>query len=237
MTDQPKRRSSDRVPLDRKLTILVAQGRWREINDIGKTHGWTSPEMVRFADTNLPSSDCPTCGQQFCQTSKRMKYCSDDCRRVSANERDRLRERAKASADGLPPYRQAALAARHEYCVRLERDDVEETRRWCYIVMLVQTLFGKHALIRRWSRKGTERWQSAQKEFDTNSAALDEMNIVVAACLKKGYALLPTEENLHAARVLKPGRVPGAPTGGTATTSSSPVPVASPASTRGQTVE
>lgn len=204
----PSRPVSDYVSLMRKVKLLSLRGLWPELERVASEHGWYSREVEEFADRHLPSGVCPVCARQFCQTTKRAKYCSPRCRQAAANERDRLRRRSAPVGDGLPPHRQLALASHQECSVRLERDprDKGEHRRF-YTLMVVQTLFGKTALVRRWGRCDVAGAQSLTTELDSGEAALAELDRVVALCLARGYRLLPAEPNPHASRVLRPGQV------------------------------
>lgn len=200
---------SDCVSLKRKVVLLTQRGLWPALEQVAAEHGWLSREVEEFAARHLPSEVCPVCERRFCQTTKRAKYCSAACRQAAANERDKLRRRAAPSGDGLPPHRQVALAAHQEWSVRLERGpgDKGDHRRF-YALMVVQTLFGKTALIRRWGRTDVAAApQTLTVELDSLDVALAELDRVVATCLKRGYRLLPAEPNPHASRVLRPGQV------------------------------
>jgi predicted DNA-binding WGR domain protein len=202
--------NQDRVPLRKKLTLLTRQGHWPAIESIARTYGWHSPELVAFADAHLPSCVCPVCNKQFCLASKRVKYCSEACRLKAAGERDHHRVRHPSGpSGGLPQQRQAALASHQEYCLRLERHIPEEGTRRFYDLMIIQTLFGKTALIRRWGRIGTDRSQSLTTEHNDGESALTEMDRIVSMCLRRGYELLPFER--RPMRVLKPGRIGATP--------------------------
>lgn len=210
MREQPPSQSvSDCVSLKRKVAVLTRRGLWPALEKVATEHGWLSPEVEAFVAGHLPSEVCPVCARQFCQTTKRAKYCSATCRQAAANERDKLRRRAAPARDGLPPHRHVALAAHQECSVRLERGlgDTSDHRRF-YSLMLVQTLFGKTALIRRWGRSDVAGSpQTLTVELDSLEVALAELDRAVAVCIKRGYQLLPAEPNPHASRVLRPGQV------------------------------
>lgn len=212
MTDPSATDQTDRVPLKRKIAFLTQRGHWPEIEAIAAKHGWHSPELATFVDGHLPTCVCPACGACFSLTTRRVRYCSETCRKLAANARDRERRHGShASAGGLPAHRQVALAERQEFSVRLERHVPDRQDHRFYQLKVVQTLFGKTALIRTWGRTDADRTQTLTLELDSRDSALAEMDRIVTACLKRGYSLLPSEESRQPLRFLRPGRNGSAP--------------------------
>lgn len=186
---------NDRLPFQRKVNLLSDRGLWPKMEELSKLHGWHSAEMLAFIDANLPKAPCPICDNEFYVYSKRVKYCSDRCRRAAAAGNERSRNNvATATLPTAPEEAKKPKAENNgDLCVRLERlgDDPEDRR--FYILMVVQDLFGAVALVRRWGRDERERSQQTVTTYLTLDQALEDMERHKAVCLKRGYHLVAVE--------------------------------------------
>jgi predicted DNA-binding WGR domain protein len=190
----PSKTGVDRLPFQKKVNLLSDRGLWPQLEALAKQHGWHSEEMRSFIDANLPKAPCPICDTQFYVYSRRVKYCSDRCRRAAAAGTERTR------ATVAPP--SAAVAAGEEkpkfqnngdLCVRLERTGDDPADQRFYILMVVQDLFGSVALVRRWGREEGERSQQNVTSFLSLDQALEQLERHKAVCLKRGYHLVAVE--------------------------------------------
>jgi predicted DNA-binding WGR domain protein len=179
--------SQDRLPFQKKVNLLSDRGLWPQLESLAKRHGWHSPEMRAFIDANLPKAPCPICGTPFYVYSRRVKYCSDRCRRAAAASSERAR--APAPAAETKPERHAD----GDLCVRLERVDAEAGDRRFYMLMVVQDLFGQVALVRRWGHDELERSQQVVTTFATLDQALEQLARHKDLCLRRGYRLIAVE--------------------------------------------
>lgn len=188
------RQGVDRLPFQKKVNLLSDRGLWPQMEALAKRHGWHSEEMRNFIDDNLPKAPCPICQTLFYVYSKRVKYCSDRCRRIAAAGNERAHS---AAAPELVTRRddptKAKVQSNGDLCVRLERTGDDPSERRFYILMVVQDLFGAVALVRRWGRDERERSQQTVSSFLSLDQALEQMERHKATCLKRGYHLVAVE--------------------------------------------
>jgi predicted DNA-binding WGR domain protein len=188
----PSKTGVDRLPFQKKVNLLSDRGLWPQLEALAKHHGWHSEEMRSFIDANLPKAPCPICETQFYVYSRRVKYCSDRCRRIAAagTERTRATPAAPTRADGeeKPKFQNNG-----DLCVRLERTGDDPADHRFYILMVVQDLFGAVALVRRWGRDEGERSQQNVTSFLSLDQALEQLERHKAVCLKRGYHLVAVE--------------------------------------------
>jgi len=191
----PSKTGIDRLPFQKKVNLLSDRGLWPQLEALAKQHGWHSEEMRSFIDANLPKAPCPICDTQFYVYSRRVKYCSDRCRRIAAAGTERTRATvatspAPARADGeeKPKFQNNG-----DLCVRLERTGDDPADQRFYILMVVQDLFGSVALVRRWGREEGERSQQNVTSFLSLDQALEQLERHKAVCLKRGYHLVAVE--------------------------------------------
>ena len=179
---------TDRLPFQKKINLLADRGHWPQMEALAKRHGWQSEELRAFIDANLEKAPCPICGTPFYVYSRRVKYCSDRCRRAAAagNERG---ERPAAAAKAEKPRQQAS----GDLFVRLERSGGNPSERRFYVLMVVQDLFGSVALVRRWGRDEHERSQQVITNFQALDQALEQLDRYKEACLKRKYRIVGVE--------------------------------------------
>jgi predicted DNA-binding WGR domain protein len=187
--------ANDRLPFQRKINLLSDRGLWPQMESLAKRHGWHSPEMRAFIDAHLPKAPCPICGTPFYVYSRRVKYCSDKCRRAAAagNERRERAPAALAAPTPLAPRRPKPAGSSDDLCVRLERRGESAADRRFYMLMVVQDLFGSVALVRRWGRDEHEHSQQVVTNFATLDQALEQLERHKEVCLKRGYRLIAVE--------------------------------------------
>jgi len=190
----PSKSGADRLPFQKKVNLLSDRGLWPQLEALAKGHGWHSEEMRAFIDANLPKAPCPICATTFYVYSRRVKYCSDRCRRIAAAGNERTRDTAPAT----PPTRAESsekpkAPVNGDLCVRLERTGDEPLDRRFYILMVVQDLFGAVALVRRWGRDEREHSQQTVTSFLSLDQALEQLERHKAICLKRGYRLVAVE--------------------------------------------
>lgn len=186
--------ANDRLPFQKKISLLSDRGLWPQMEALAKRHGWHSPEMRAFIDANLPKAPCPICGTPFYVYSRRVKYCSDKCRRAAAagNERRDRPPAAPAAADPVA-VKAKPVGSGDELCVRLERRGEHPADRRFYMLMVVQDLFGSVKLVRRWGRDEREHSQQVVTNVATLDMALEQLEYHKEVCLKRGYRLIAVE--------------------------------------------
>jgi predicted DNA-binding WGR domain protein len=190
----PAKAGADRLPFQKKVNLLADRGLWPQLEALAKHHGWHSAEMRSFIDANLPKAPCPICATEFYVYSRRVKYCSDRCRRIAAAGNERLRDAAPAGPLVLPASVEPAKPQKNgDLCVRLERTGDDPLDRRFYILMVVQDLFGAVALVRRWGRDERERSQQTVTSFLSLDQALEQLERHKVTCLKRGYHLVAVE--------------------------------------------
>ncbi|HEY8743910.1 MAG TPA: WGR domain-containing protein [Chloroflexota bacterium] len=191
----PAKPGADRLPFQKKVNLLSDRGLWPQLEALAKQHGWHSENMRAFIDANLPKAPCPICSTEFYVYSKRVKYCSDRCRRVAAAGNERIRDGAAAPAPAMRTEVAEKPKGQNngDLCVRLERLGDDPLDRRFYILMVVQDLFGAVALVRRWGRDERERSQQTVTSFLSLDQALEQLERHKATCLKRGYHLVAVE--------------------------------------------
>jgi predicted DNA-binding WGR domain protein len=191
----PSKEGVDRLPFQKKVNLLSDRGLWPQMEALAKQHGWHGPEMRSFIDANLPKAPCPICATEFYVYSRRVKYCSDRCRRIAAAGTERVRATASPMATTAPLENHEKPKAQNngDLCVRLERIGEEPADRRFYILMVVQDLYGAVALVRRWGRDERERSQQNVTSFLSLDQALEQLERHKAVCLKRGYHLVAVE--------------------------------------------
>lgn len=197
---------NDRLPFQKKINLLSDRGLWPRLESLAKRHGWHSPEMRAFIDANLPKAPCPICGTPFYVYSRRVKYCSDKCRRAAAAGNERREPTPVASVvapAGAEPRKPKPVGSSDDLCVRLERRGEVATDRRYYMLMVVQDLFGSVALVRRWGRDEREHSQQVVTNFATLDQALEQLERFKEVCLKRGYRLIAVERGRLSRRGLE----------------------------------
>lgn len=191
----PTRPGADRLPFQKKVNLLSDRGLWPQLEALAKQHGWHSEHMRAFIDANLPKAPCPMCSTEFYVYSRRVKYCSDRCRRVAAAGNERSRDGATLPAAVVRTEAAEKQKGQNngDLCVRLERLGDDPLDRRFYILMVVQDLFGAVALVRRWGRDERERSQQTVTSFLSLDQALEQLERHKAICLKRGYHLVAVE--------------------------------------------
>ncbi|GEM_PF-532552 len=179
----------DRLPFQKKVNLLSDRGLWPQLESLAKRHGWHSDEMSTFIDENLPKAPCPICSTPFYVYSRRVKYCSDKCRRAAAA----APERGVRTTPVTTESRKVRLPHSGDLCVRLERVEADARNRRFYMLMVVQDLFGAVALVRRWGRDEHERSQQVVSTFPSLDQALEQLERHKEVCLKRGYRLIAVE--------------------------------------------
>jgi predicted DNA-binding WGR domain protein len=194
-TTVPSKPGTDRLPFQKKINLLSDRGLWPQLEALAKQHGWHSDQMRSFIDANLPKAPCPICRTEFYVYSRRVKYCSDRCRRVAAagNERTRTDVALAIAPTRVAPDERPKAQRNGDLCVRLERTGDDPLDRRFYILMVVQDLFGAVALVRRWGRDERERSQQTVTSFLSLDQALEQLERHKAICLKRGYHLVAVE--------------------------------------------
>lgn len=187
--------ANDRLPFQKKISLLSDRGLWPQMEALSKRYGWHSPEMRAFIDANLPKAPCPICGTPFYVYSRRVKYCSDKCRRAAAAGNER---REREPIDPVAPEPAATRKPKpagnsDELCVRLERRGEHPADRRFYMLMVVQDLFGAVKLVRRWGRDEREHSQQVVTNVATLDKALEQLEYHKEVCLKRGYRLIAVE--------------------------------------------
>lgn len=190
----PSKSGVDRLPFQKKVNLLSDRGLWPQLETLAKQHGWHSEEMRSFIDANLPKAPCPICETEFYVYSRRVKYCSDRCRRVAAAGTERTRAAfPPATPTKVEGAEKTTFQPSGDLCVRLERAGDDPMDHRFYILMVVQDLFGSVALVRRWGRDERERSQQSVTSFLSLDQALEQLERHKAVCLKRGYRLVAVE--------------------------------------------
>lgn len=194
-TSAPSKPGADRLPFQKKVNLLSDRGLWPQLEALAKQHGWHSDQMRAFIDANLPKAPCPICSTEFYVYSRRVKYCSDRCRRVAAAGTERMRNDVAVTVapTRVAPDEKPKVQSNGDLCVRLERTGDDPLDRRFYILMVVQDLFGAVALVRRWGRDERERSQQTVTSFLSLDQALEQLERHKAICLKRGYHLVAVE--------------------------------------------
>jgi predicted DNA-binding WGR domain protein len=164
---------------------------------LAKQHGWYSAEVQAFIDRHLPKARCPIDGREFYVYSKRVKYCSDKCRRAAAAGHVRPPQAPVDLPTPEPVKSKTKISG--DLCVRLERVGSSADDRRFYTLMVVQDLFGTVSLVRRWGRNEAEHSQQLITTFRSLDQALEQLEHHRQICLKRGYRLTAVERgHLHA---------------------------------------
>lgn len=66
------------------LRVLYDRGHWRRLAPAIERHGADSPQCRAIIVAILGTSPCPACGRPVCTPTKRVRHCSDRCRRAYA---------------------------------------------------------------------------------------------------------------------------------------------------------
>lgn len=189
MSAEPARTASpltnDRLPMHKRVTLLSERGYWPQIESLAKRHGWGSTEVVTFIDAHLPKADCPICGTPFYDYSRRVKYCSDKCRRKAAALLEHGHE--SPAKKRVAPATPKPVLGPDDQCVRLEREAAG--RRIGYVLLVTCDLFGVVALTRRWGKVGTHRWRQVTRQYATLEDALAAMYVCQERQLQRGYTV------------------------------------------------
>ncbi|MCL5947479.1 MAG: WGR domain-containing protein [Chloroflexi bacterium] len=184
---------SDRLPFEKKLTILAELGQWPKLEQLAKAYGWTSPEVRDFMHRHLPKAACAMCGKTFYKYTRRVKYCSDRCRRRAANEGI-----PGSHAERPKPQSHLSLELPTEGMqVLLEQVANEERERRYYLVQIVRVGAGEHQVLRQWWREGAVHRQTAEKRFKNLADALELFNGTKERCLSRGYSIVVVDSSLE----------------------------------------
>lgn len=145
----------DRSSTQRKVRWLAEHGFWRGLEAVKNAHGWHSQTVLAWMDSYLPVTWCHHCGNAYYGFSKRLKYCSDRCRRNAAAHREYHHEI-------LP-----AVPVEHltRYAIRLVR------ATGTYQLALLPELLGEATLTLRWRHHHSGEQQRTQRYPDLASAA------------------------------------------------------------------
>jgi len=87
--------------LRQKLSYLTNRGFWPDIDQLAREHGWDSPELHKFIDKRIPTSRCPSCGQDVVQFRSYTRFCSDSCRRSYRKQGHEHESLSPASSRGM----------------------------------------------------------------------------------------------------------------------------------------
>jgi predicted DNA-binding WGR domain protein len=202
--DQPQatKNGADRLPFQKKVNLLSDRGLWPPLEALAKQHGWYSAEVQAFIDRHLPKARCPIDGREFYVYSKRVKYCSDKCRRAAAAGHVRPAQMPAKVEVAEPAKPKARITG--DLCVRLERAGTSASDRRYYTLMVVQDLFGTVSLVRRWGRSEAEHSQQLITTFRSLDQAVEQLEHHRQICLKRGYRLTAVERgHLHAQATIK----------------------------------
>lgn len=187
----PPNPQKDRLPFNKKLRLIAEKGLWQEIDRVARSYGWDSREVCAFFAEHLDKAQCPVCNETYYVHSRRVKYCSDTCRRKAANNIQAIRRDEQESAteqrlehrDTLP---EGGMEA-ELWC------DLSEGRdRRIYLIRLVPGHGSIYTVIRQWWRDGARRRQETKTEFETAAAAVEEFYRIEDQCTKRGYQLART---------------------------------------------
>lgn len=69
------------LTLHQKMRILSNLGHWPQMEKVIKEHGPDSQQLAGYVDEHMPSKVCEMCGSRFHAFGRRIRYCSDACRR------------------------------------------------------------------------------------------------------------------------------------------------------------
>ena len=161
----------DRMPFHKKLVLLAELGYWPGLDRIYRTAGPSSPEAAAYIDEHLPKAHCAHCDAWYYDYSRRVKYCSEHCRREAAKGEPR------------PPRVTATPPPLTSHVVRLWRAGSKGQTR-TYELRLLPSLLGGATLHCRWSITGCQGWTQRYEDVTDAEAAFrrywDE-------ALKRGY--------------------------------------------------
>lgn len=172
----------DRMPYGRKLRLLADAGHWPALDRLYRQYGAASPEVGAFIDDHLPKAYCGHCGEPYYDHSRRVKYCSDRCRRLASYGRSPLPPVSVA----LPAPVQLALPERTSPVRRFRRGRTTMNQGRLYEIQVIPRLLGGAALIRRWGARGraVQQWIDQFEDVDTAERARERY---CADVLKRGY--------------------------------------------------
>lgn len=179
---------NDRLTLRKKVALLSDRGLWRAMDALAARHGWESAEVARFIDAHLPKAACRHCGGLFYAYSRRVKHCSDRCRRLhsAANDPATAHQSAPRLLPPVPAAPRRPLNA-DDLCVWLHRDAEDPADRRYYLLLIVQDLGGTTALIRQWGRDDGAHPQQVVTHYTTLGDALAARTRFVAIQHTRGY--------------------------------------------------
>lgn len=180
---------NDRLTLRKKVALLSQCGLWRDMDALAQAHGWESAAVARFIDAHLPKAPCQHCGTTFYAYSRRVRHCSDRCRRLHALAGEEQRARpAPATLPVAPPRREPNADA---CCVWLHREALDPADCRFYLLLIVQDLFGGVALVRQWGRDDTPHPQQGVTHYRDLADACAAQTRFVAIQRKRGYQPTP----------------------------------------------
>ncbi len=179
----------DRLPLRKKIHLLSDRGLWPQLERLVKAYGWEGEQTMLFIDSNLPKACCANddCTEQFYMYSKRVKYCSDKCRRQAAAKPKGGVERPTAPQLEQPIITSVQVG---ELCIKLVRSGAEGKTTRFYTLMVVQDLFGNVTLNRRWGRDEQDQAQRRSEACVSLAEAVEHFNRLKESCLKRGYTIV-----------------------------------------------
>lgn len=183
---------NDRLTLRKKVALLSQCGLWRDMDALAQAHGWESAAVARFIDAHLPKAPCQHCGAPFYAYSRRVRHCSDRCRRLHAAANDPATAHQAAPRTLPPP---PAMPRREpnadDLCVWLHRAAPDPADRRFYLLLIVQDLFGGVALVRQWGRDDTPHPQQGVTHYRDLADACAAQTRFVAIQRKRGYRPAP----------------------------------------------
>lgn len=178
--------SMDRLPFAKKVHLLSDRGLWPQLEALAKRYGWVADEVTQFIDQNLAKGQCPICQQPFYIYSKRVKYCSDRCRRQAAAKPTNRPVKEAIAAEETESVQSIQVK---ELCIKLVRHGADGSNARFYTLMIVQDLFGNVALTRRWGRDEQEQSQQRSEPFTSLEAAVAKFRQLKDATMKRGYVI------------------------------------------------
>ena len=170
-----------RLPFEKAVTALADRGHWPALERVANAHGWRSPEVRAFALANLPIEACGICGAQYIRISKRVRYCSDRCRRHVGYVRDVRRMGALLP---LAPRPAPVPLSSFANCLMVRGED---DRRQSYLIQVRQTRLGEWCVFVRWGLVAGQVWRCRCDIFPTSDAALACAVLRRKAAINRGY--------------------------------------------------
>ena len=171
----------DRMSYGRKLRLLADAGHWPAMERLIRDYGRESDQVTAFIEARLPVGACAWCGASYFAYTKKLKYCTDKCRRLAAH----AKEAGATPAPAAPA--KGALSAPGELCLRLVRCGVEGKTTRFYTLVVVQDLFGGVYLNRQWGRERLGEGQRRSDRYASLDEAVRQFAAIKELAFKRGY--------------------------------------------------